>query len=608
MRVSSRWIASGLLIGLTLYGVIVLRFRLEPEALLSPERQTEVIRYLRKAAEGIPRPELGGVARTRLPGPIWITVYHRGVKLLRHRAEQPTLGEALSACARVLAGSKRLSSLSPAKRARTRIKVDLMLAEGPIISSIPLIFAMSVVPGLDGLGLTVDQETTFLLPDDLFKHKLFAGTAPFYFIPEFRTGLELTGAVNRLADQLEISAEQWRRSARRYFRFRVQSFVESPDQRRALGVLRSRVPVERIDRQLVRQAVTRSADYVLRQLKGNGEFKYIYHPLHGEHEETGYYSLPRHAGTSWFLSLAYEVLKLPRLKEGARRAIEYLVAHAVPPACRATPYACIGTNAEASLGSAALGLVAIAEYQQATGEQRFLALARRLGRFIIWMQRADGDFCHIYYPATMNRSCEDKKLYYSGEAALALAKLHQLTKDPALVSPLERALDFLTDEKYDFFMGKFFVSEDHWTCIAAEAAFAAVNKDQYAEFCYEFAAFGSRAQFGQGGLTRDLRGAFAITPFFLPQNCATGSRTEANVATYLLSLKRKEDRPEILAAILSGARYLVDQQLRPESSYLFPRPDEASGGMMQTAMTDTVRIDFVQHTAAALARGLQLVP
>jgi len=38
------------------------------------------------------------------------------------------------------------------------------------------------------------------------------------------------------------------------------------------------------------------------------------------------------------------------------------------------------------------------------------------------------------------------------EASLALAKLYQITKDPAYVGPLERALDFLVGEKYDFFL------------------------------------------------------------------------------------------------------------------------------------------------------------
>lgn len=106
----------------------------------------------------------------------------------------------------------------------------------------------------------------------------------------------------------------------------------------------------------------------------------------------------------------------------------------------------------------------------------------------------------------------------------------------------------------------------------------------------------------------DLFGVFAITPFFVPHNTPAGSRTESNVATYLLSVKRGEPQADILRSIRLTVRYLVDQQLRPESTYLFRNADAAVGGMMQTPQRANIRIDFVQHAAAAMARGLELIP
>jgi len=367
--------------------------------------------------------------------------------------------------------------------------------------------------------------------------------------------------------------------------------------------------VHRIDRATVRRAVERAADYVLRQIQPDGRFHYIYYPLENRPSPPGDYSLPRHAGTTWFLSLAYRVLGAQRFKQGAQRAIDYLGAHAVPVDCQQTPYACVGSSFDADLGSAALTVVAISEYQQATGDRRFETLARRLGKFILWMQKDSGDFCHQYNPGTKEKNCKDILLYYSGEASLALAKLYQITKDPAYVGPLERALDFLVGEKYDFFLGQFFISEDHWTCIAAEAVPPSLRKERYARFCYAFAGLNRRAQVPQGdGPMEDLWGAFALTALFMPHNTPAGSRTEANVATYLLSQKRKEPQPEILDTIRRSVRYLVDQQLRPESAYLFPDPGAAVGGMMQTPLRASIRIDYVQHAAAAMARALPLIP
>jgi hypothetical protein len=620
--VTRKLIKPGLALALVLlpvavYTAILVTYRLRP---VPPPPRAAIgrsMRILRHALDGRPlpqAPELPG-AKDPLPGPLWVTLYLKGEPVFRFTAGEDTsswgqpLADAIRAAARAIREDARVTALSAEVRQRVRIKLDLCTAEGPIFTGVPLMFAKSVVPGLDGLGLEVDGRRAYLLPDDLFRRELLSGHQPFYFMHEFRTGLDLKRVVNLLADELGVTKEQWRKSERRFFRFRVASFVEEPGGGVALAVKRSRVPVHRIDRATVRRAVERAADYVLRQMVSTGRFHYIYYPLEGRPSPSDDYSLPRHAGTTWFLSLAYRVLGAQRFKQGAQRAIEYLGANAVPLECKLTPYACVGSSLDADLGSAALTVVAICEYQQATGDRRFETLARRLGRFLLWMQKDNGDFCHQYKPGLKEKNCKDILLYYTGEASLALAKLYQLTKDPTYLGPLERALDFLVGEKYDFFLGQFFVSEDHWTCIAAEAAPPSLHKERYARFCYAFAGLNRRAQVPPGeGPMEDLWGAFALTALFMPHNTPAGSRTEANVATYLLSQKRGEPQPEILDTIRRSVRYLVDQQLRPESAYLFPDPEAAVGGMMQTPLRASIRIDYVQHAAAAMARALPLIP
>ena len=612
-----------LLAPVAVYLAVCGRYRLASSEPLTLTHATAALRHLRAVLDGAPHPrsapqgredrraqapKLGGLP-THRDLPLWVTLYLDGERIFRHQASGPDLRRAIQQAAEALGQDAALANLSAASRRRVRIKLDLATDRGPIFTKVPLAFAKSVVPGLDGLGLTVGQQSAYLLPDDLYQKQLLAGHQPFFFMSEFRTGLDLKRVVTLLADELALTRESWRRSQRDFFRFRVQSFVEAPrDKGRALVVSRSRVPVGRINRAMVRDAVTRAADYVLRQIQPDGKFFYQYYPLEDRHS-AGDYSLPRHAGTTWFLSLAYRQLKQQRYLAGARRAIDYLGQHAVPRACRSTPYACVGSDAYADLGSAALAVVAIAEYQGATGDTRFEQLARRLGRFIVWMQKDNGDFCHQYFPSRQKKNCHDILLYYTGESALALGKLYELTHDRQYLGPLERALDFLTGEKYDFFMGQFFISEDHWTCIAAEAAPPSLRKEQYARLCYAFARLNRRAQVQPGeGLMSDLHGAFSITPFFMPHNTPAGSRTEANVATYLLSVKRKEPQAEVLDTVLRAVRYLVDQQIRPESAYLMPRPEAALGGMTQTPIRASIRIDYVQHAAAAMARALPLVP
>lgn len=590
---------------LLIYLGVFLRYRMPDGGGIGRARATALMRVVRGALED--RAEvLGAGGEAKLAGPLWVSVFRKGMLIGRHRIEVSTLGEA--------AKQARAFFSTPAARRRfnrrpgARIKLDLLVSRGALLSSLPLLFAKSVVPGVDGLALQADQRHAYLLPDTLYSTELLAGYQPFFFMHEFKTGLDIKQAVNMLAARLDLTVEAWRAAAKRYYRFRVQSFLEPlAAGKPALPVVRHRVPVERIDRGMVREAVTRGADYVLRQMEPNGKFRYIYYPLHDKHSG-GSYSLPRHAGTTWFLSLAFHHLRHERFGKAARKAIEYLVANAVPPSCRKKEMACVGSDHYADLGSAGLSTVAIAEYQLATGDKRFEGLARRLGAFIVSMQKDNGDFCHSYKPKAGKRNCDRILLYYSGEATLGLARLYQLTHDEALKKPIERALDFLTDTKYHFFMGQFFISEDHWTCIASEAAYDAVHKESYLEFCREFARLNRRAQLEEGHPFHDLRGSFGITPFFMPHNTPVGSRSEANVATYLLSERWGRPDAEVRDTVLRAVRYLVDQQYTEERYYLFRAPQRASGGMGQTPIRSSVRIDYVQHSAAAMVRALPMVP
>jgi hypothetical protein len=599
--------AAALVVPLGLYCGVRSRYSIDPDPPLDRSEARKVMTTLRETLMG--RSSAGAVPQKALSGPLWVTLYLDGERIFRQRIEGD-LRKGLAVVARRLAKDPAVTGLPEKERRRIRIKVDLASGTAPIFTGVPIFFAKSLVPGLDGVGLEAGGKSAYLLPDDLYQRQLLAGFQPFFFMAEFRTGMDIKTVVDTLADRLDLTREKWRSSSKRFFRFRIQSFVEAPGGSGSpLPVLRSRVPVDRINRAMVKQAVTRAADYVLRQIKDSGRFHYQYYPLEDRHSPPGDYSLPRHAGTTWFLSLAYRALGHKRYKDGAVRAINYLGANAVPKPCRETPYACVGEEGHADLGSAALAVVAIAEYQRATGDRRFERLARRLGKFITWMQKESGDFCHQYHPRRREKNCDDILLYYTGEASLALAKLYEMTKDNAYLGPLERAMDFLTGEKYDFFMGQFFISEDHWTCIAAEAVPAKLRKDRYAHFCYAFARLNRRAQVGRDeGLMSDLFGAFNISPFFVPHNTPAGSRTEANVATYLLSEKRGEPQAEIRDTVLRSVRYLVDQQIRPESAYLMPNPDAAVGGMTQTPIRCSIRIDYVQHAAAAMARALPLVP
>ncbi|MCK5795546.1 MAG: hypothetical protein KAI47_00065, partial [Deltaproteobacteria bacterium] len=401
LRTFMWWIGAPLVLFTLLYVVVWAHYRIDAPRLISGPQEDEVIAILRRGIRGAPpRPEaVAKIVDIPLRGPLWVTLFRRGEAALRLRRDEKTLRSAIAAATSELSRRPEVQAWRPEERHAIRIKVDITLAEGPIISAIPLFFAKGIVPGLDGLGIEVNgKHRAYILPDELYKRQLLAGYRPFFFMHEFKTGIDLRAVINTFARDLSLSIEAWRDASKRFFRLRLQSFVEAPPDekpgegasRNALDVVRLRVPVDRINKSTVIQAVKRSADYILRQIEPSGRFHYIYYPLSDRHDGGRDYSLPRHAGTTWFLSLAYAKLRKARYRRGARRAIRYLATHAVPPSCKTKSFACVGTEAYADLGSAGLTILAIVEYTEATGDRLYVPLARRLGQFVLDMQKDNG--------------------------------------------------------------------------------------------------------------------------------------------------------------------------------------------------------------------------
>jgi hypothetical protein len=226
------------------------------------------------------------------------------------------------------------------------------------------------------------------------------------------------------------------------------------------------------------------------------------------------------------------------------------------------------------------------------------------------MQRPDGSFRHLYDPRTRSPDDHSELLYYSGEAALALARMHTVTADARYAAAAERALDWLVDW-YDFFMAGFFYGEEHWTCIAAEAIWPAVQHAGYMEFCHGYGAFlrVQQAEVGDDPDEDDLAGAYNVTPFVVPFNTPAGSRTEAMISAYLLGKHHGSPDPRVAAQIRAALQYVLGQQIRPDSEFdVVAGPlGPGDGAMPGTPLDRNIRIDYVQHVCSAMIRASEWI-
>jgi hypothetical protein len=542
-----------------------------------------------------------------------------GARRGRALGRGPSLAAATIAAARALIAQPAVAARGPADRATGRLQLDVIVARAglgdggawlawatvPAISA-ELVAALALVPGQDGVGATfADGTEAVLLPGEVVDDNLVKREHPVGLVPDIAVGFDPELARRVLARGQPSAPVAW-------FRFRTDAFVEADGPPPALD--RGLPPGPALTRANLRAAALAGAGYLVAHLAPSGRYAYTHDLATGARSDpdTGDYSIPRHAGVTYFLAQTYRLTHAPWLRAPIERAVGHLEHLVAGGGCAGTnalgAFACVrdATEVKASLGSTALTIVTLVEYERATGDARYRDLAIRLGRWLRAMQRPDGSFAHYYDVATGARDEDTVAPYFSGEAALALARLHTVTGDAIYADAAARALDWLVGW-YDFFLGGFFFGEEHWTCIAAEALDPAIANPAYRAFCRAYGQFLRSQQLGPGAVEDggDLAGAYSAAPFLVPANTPTGSRTEAMISTWEMSHRHGEDDPALDAQIRASLGYLLRQQIAPDRDFAAAGVD-VDGAVPASPVDRTVRIDYVQHVGSALVRAAEL--
>jgi hypothetical protein len=607
------------LLFLTVTAIIYQHWRIEAPPRLSPEARADVMATLRAGLAGAPTMPTHPELARRLPddGPVVGTLWFGGIMAGRVEGYGATIAQATFAAAQLAAVHPVFGSLSPEQKASARWKVDVVIGRGPIDRDHAILNLVALHPGIDGVGVELPGTSgvlqPMLLPDEMAQYGLLAKTPLLKEVPEVGMGVDFKRADQLLAARAQQAPNAWKGFDRRYFRFRTDAFVEAP------GAV---VPPLQLTRGLpegppvtpgsLRAGALAGARYLVNHLGADG--RYVYEQNMSTGRTSGGYSLPRHAGTTYFLAEVYRFTKAPWLREPVERAAGLLGTLVSASGCRRTlpdgrVLSCVADRNEriANLGSTSLGLVALVEYQRATDDPRFLPLATELAEWILWMQRSDGSFRHLYDVKTGVADDKAMLLYFSGEAALALARMYAITGEARYGAAAERALDWLVGW-YDFFIGGFIYGEEHWTCIAAEALAPYRQKASYRSFCDGLTRFWGDTQARPGDYPDqgDLVGSHNLTPFVMPQNTPAGSHTEARISTYLLGKYAGRPSRRQRQDILETLGYLLRQQIGPHNDFAVVQNARGFGGVMGNPVDRVVRIDYVQHVCSAMIRAVEL--
>lgn len=380
----------------------------------------------------------------------------------------------------------------------------------------------------------------------------------------------------------------------------------------------------------VERGIGLAAEYLLTNAQANGEFTYR-RSLTRRYRYK--YNVLRHAGAVYALSQARAAARarpgvFPFDEDKARltigRACDYLrrCLHPVDTTSdmlavwsaeeKMDIRALKGSPLVAKLGASGLGILAL--FAEEGPKEDVVPTARRIGRFILSMQRPDGSFVSRAIAGKTDPDDFDS-LYYPGEAMLGLLALYERDPDPQWLAAAVKAMRCLADAR----KAKNQYPPDHWALLASAALWRL--RGQWLP-----GAPGAAAQAAAAGLTEGaLCGHAAMicegmlqeqwrTPCFPGEDgcfrvggltCPTSTRVEGMLAArgFLPLPAYGALRGRIMDSCTAAVAFLLKAQY-PGGTLCGGVPRSSTDDVLRDAPSersraDEVRIDYVQHALSA---------
>lgn len=383
-----------------------------------------------------------------------------------------------------------------------------------------------------------------------------------------------------------------------------------------------------VDSKQLTEAIHLAAGYLIKQCDHVGKFLYRIN-LNPDVTPEPKYNFLRHSGTIYALCQYEKAYPDPDALQIIDRAALFLKKASIAPIPeRYTPIperndllavwsvpAITGSGkpVQAKLGGTGLGLVALLGLEQIKPRTTSLDYLRRLGNFIVYMQKKDGSFYSKFYPHHGGKSDKWTSLYYPGEAALGLLMLYEKDPDPLWLQTAANSIAYLARLR----AGKPSVPADHWALLATAKLLPLYDRcrqplpkrlivDHAIQICNSILAADPHYPANVlefGCLTDDGR----TTP--------TAIRLEGLLAVLsFLPDENIELKNQIVTAAKKGIGFLLKSQINSgEYAGAIPRAviplpkDHPQFSKSFNQRVNEVRIDYVQHALSAMLQYQQLV-
>lgn len=231
--------------------------------------------------------------------------------------------------------------------------------------------------------------------------------------------------------------------------------------------------VDTVDKQYAAELIKNASGFLIDQVKDDGSFVYGYYPRFDKNIDN--YNIVRHASTLWSLVCQYRMTGNEELVPVIDRAIDYMVENAIVERNDEISYLYEEKSDEIKLGGCGVAVVALTEYMDAFGSDKYKDLAIKLGNGILTMLDQDsGEYYHVLDGEFIKKE-QFRTVYYDGEATFALCRLYSLTSDEKWLNAAKSAVEHFISADYVQY-------KDHWVAYSMNEITKYVDDERYYTF------------------------------------------------------------------------------------------------------------------------------
>jgi hypothetical protein len=440
-------------------------------------------------------------------------------------------------------------------------------------------FRGNLEPGFQGVGF---RNGLLLLPEELTHLDLHRGH-------QLRKGYQ-----ERLPEHWgKASAES--QVGQAHYRLHIQSSCWFKGRVYPLRRGHRQLTVEQINPEELLSAAKLAGQHLLTQLGPEGRFTYIYRPDRDQIPQE--YNLLRHAGACYALAQLAQETQQREYRDGARRALKYLLLQVRPDAQREGLYLVEGKHVK--LGGNALAIVALLEFSQVSGEAFATKEVKGLAQGLLQEQLPDGSF-PVHKREFATREASDfVSGYYPGEAIVALMALHRHDPSGPWLKAAQKAARYLIVVR-DKGLASSQLPHDHWLMLGLSSVQQAAPDPIYPRHLTALSKAICSAQIRQSS-SSDWLGGF----YQPPRSGPTSIRMEGLCAGHRWVSQAVTD--EVEQTLMGASLYLLQSQLQPEFCAYFRHPQKCLGGIPRSLSNSELRIDYDQHFISALLAHRQIL-